>query len=79
MNGLCIQWGKHIRTSSGWITVDFPLKAQYTEYPIVLAIPTGYDNSGSIAWKNTVTEVYKTGFRYNNNGQSSQSWIAIGY
>ena len=71
------QFGYHQRVTSGWIDVAFPIT--FINTPFLNAIPCRYDNSGSITWKNTFTSVTTSNFRYNNNGQTYQSWIAKGY
>lgn len=77
MNGLIIQWGIHTRTSSGWIDVYFPIA--FTSKPILIDVPAEHDNINSVIWKYFAIAIYTDHFRYNNNGQTAQHWVAIGY
>lgn len=77
MNGLIEQWGIHTRISSGWVDVYFPIS--FISKPTLLNVPAETDNSNSVTWKYFATEIYTDHFRYNNNGQKTQQWNAIGY
>lgn len=77
MNGLVEQWGIHTRTSSGWIDVYFPIP--FTSKPTLLDVPAETDNSGTVIWKYFAIIIDKDHYRYNNNGQTTQHWIAKGY
>lgn len=75
---MCIQWGTYKKASGA--TISFPLTAQFTQIPIVIAHLTEYTTVHS-----TIGYITTSGFRTKASqyGTSQESrdgnYIAIGY